>query len=116
MGAKNKVIAGDYLGKMVCTSFGETRIILGFSETIVIDKYNVESYEVVDETSRKSAASAAGRAFVGSLLIGGVGLLAGALSAKSKGVHTIAILFKDGKKSLIEVDDKIYKSIMTAVF
>ena len=49
-------------------------------------------------------------------LFGGVGMIAGALSAKSKGVHTLAILFKDGKKSLIEVDDKIYKNIMTAIF
>ena len=115
MSAKNKVIAGDYAGKMISSSFGETRIMIGFSSNIIIDKMNVESYEVIDETSRKSATSVAGRALVGSLF-GGVGMIAGALSAKSKGVHTLAILFKDGKKSLIEVDDKIYKNIMTAIF
>ena len=116
MGAKNKVIAGDYEGKMISSSFGKTRIMIGFSNNVIIDKWNVDSYEVIDETSRKSATSGAIRgALVGSLF-GGVGMIAGALSAKSKGVHTLAILFKDGKKSLIEVDDKIYKSIMTAIF
>lgn len=115
MGAKNKVIAGDYEGKMISSSFGETRIMISYSNNVIIDKWSVDSYEVIDETSRKSATSVAGRALVGSLF-GGVGLIAGALSAKSKGVHTLAISFKDGKRSLIEVDDKIYKNIMTAVF
>lgn len=114
MGAKNKVIAGDYNGGLVSTFLGITSIGLGFS-SITIDKNSVECYEVVDESSRKSAASVAGRAIVGSLF-GGVGAIAGALSAKSKGIHTIAISFKDGKKSLIEVDDKIYKAIIKAVF
>ena len=115
MGAKNKVIAGDYMGKMISCSFGVTNIIIGFSNSVIINKYSVESYEVIDESSRKSATSIAGRALVGSLF-GGIGAIAGALSAKSKGVHLLAILFKDGKKSLIEVDDKIYKNIMTAMF
>jgi hypothetical protein len=39
-----------------------------------------------------------------------MGRLAG-LSAKSKGTHTIALVFKDGKKSLIEVDDKIHSAL-----
>ena len=41
---------------------------------------------------------------------------AGAASAKNKGVYTIAIQFKDGKRSLVEVDDKIYKAIVQNCF
>jgi len=42
-------------------------------------------------------------------------LLAG-LSAKSKGIHILAIQFIDSKKSLIEVDDEIYKEIIKLLF
>lgn len=116
--AKNKVIAGDYEKKEVSCSGGKAVINLGgwpVHKKIQLDKTTVESYEVVDESSSKSAASAVGRAAVGAFFLGPVGLAA-ALSAKSKGSHIIAIQFKDGKKSLIEVDDKIYKTIMTKVF
>lgn len=116
--AKNKVIAGDYENRQVALSFGKATIKLGMLDmykTITIDSSTVESYEVVDESSRKSAASAVGRAAVGGFLLGPVGLAA-ALSAKSKGIHTVAIQFKDGHRSLLEVDDKIYKAIVAKVF
>lgn len=113
--AKNKVIAGAYENKQVALSGGKAVIMLGMFKNVTLDKSAVETYEVVDETSRKSASSAVGRAAVGSLLLGPVGLVAG-LSAKSKGTHTIAIQFKDGGRSLLEVDDKIYKAIITKVF
>ena len=114
-GAKNKVIAGDYQNKQVTVSGGKAIITVGMLKKVTLDKSSVEAYEVVDETSRKSAASAVGRAAIGGFLLGPVGLAA-ALSAKSKGIHTIAIQFKDGKKSLLEVDDKTYKAIITKVF
>lgn len=113
--AKNKVIAGDYAGSPVATVFGQAYISLGWKNEKYLSKAYVENYEVITEESRKSAKSAVGRAFVGSVLLGGVGLLAG-LSAKSKGTYTIAIQFKDGKQSLIEVDDKIYKAIVNGCF
>ena len=113
--AKNKVIAGDYIKKDIFISGGTAVISAGFLKTVELNERSVESYEVVDETSKKSAASAIGRAAVGSFFLGPVGLAA-ALSAKSKGIHTIAIQFKDGRRSLLEVDDKIYKAIITKVF
>ena len=119
MAAKNKVIAGDYEKKKVSlesTLSGKRAIIeAGVFKKVALDKNTVESYEVVDESSRKSAASAVGRAAVGGFFLGPVGLAA-ALSAKSKGIHTIAIQFKDGTRSLLEVDDKIYRAIITKVF
>lgn len=113
--AKNKVIAGDYENKFVGWVGNKAVIIVDRSNKIILDKSTVDTYDVVDETKRKSGASAVGRAAVGSLLIGPVGLLAG-LGAKSKGTYTIAIQFKDGCKSLLEVDDKIHKAIVTQMF
>jgi hypothetical protein len=113
--AKNKVIAGDYEGKAVMQTFGIVSIAVGFTKSVDINKETVESYEIVDESKRKSAASAVGRGLAGSLLLGPVGLLAG-LSAKSKGTHVLAVQFKDGKKSLLEIDDKIYSTLVKKLF
>ena len=70
----------------------------------------------ITDEHRKSASSGVARGLVGGALLGPVGLLAGGLSAKSKGIYQIAILFKDEKRSLIEVDDKIYKTLIKVLF
>jgi hypothetical protein len=115
MGAKNKVIAGDYLNRPLMTLAGAAAILLDWKNRINLDKTEVASYEVMTEDIRKSAASGIIRGAVGAALIGPVGILAG-LSAKNKSTITIAIRFKDGKNSLIEVDQKIYKAIVQAMF
>ena len=108
--AKNRVIAGDYNGAMVATSFGI--ITIGGMK---VEKWTVEAYEVITEEHRKSAASGIARGLVGGAILGPVGLLAG-LTAKNKDTYNVAIAWKDGKKSLIEVDDKIYKAIIKKMF
>lgn len=113
--AKNKVIAGDYEGKLITHAFGIVTLSTSVFKNFQLDKTTVEEYEVLDESSQKSAVSAVGRAFVGGVILGPVGWLAG-LSAKSKGTHTIALQFTDGKKSLIEVDDKIYQTLLKKLF
>lgn len=116
--AKNQVIAGDYLGKGLMEVWGDAQIIMSFrgKDNIHINKSTVESVEVVSEESRKSAASGVARGLVGGALLGPVGMLAGGLSAKNKGTITLAVEFKDGKKSLMEIDDKIYKAILKCMF
>lgn len=115
MGAKNKVIAGDYEGKVVISSLGKIVIGVSFGKNLYLTKENVEEYEVITDEHRKSAASGVIRGAVGATLLGPVGLLAG-LSAKNKGIYTIAIKFKDGKNSLVEIDDKIYKNLIKILF
>ena len=119
--ASNKVIAGDHQGIYVSMKLNRPYLWIKKEEAgrgmfeLYINYENVASYEVVDESSRKSALSAVGRAAVGAALLGPVGLLAG-VTAKPKGTHTIAIYWKDGKQSLCEVDDKIKKAIVTQMF
>lgn len=116
MGAKNKVVAGDYLNKMVMGGkIANPSISLSLTKILNLDKKTVESYEIITEETRKSATSGIVRGAVGSVLLGPVGLLAG-LSAKNKGTYNIAIKFKDGKNSLLEVDDKIYNAIIRVLF
>lgn len=115
MGAKNKVISGDYEGKSISCSFGAVLIMTGFGNGFLIDKANVSYYEEIDNSTSKSATSAVARGAIGAALLGPIGLAA-ALSAKNKGVHLVALQFSDGKRSLVECDDKIYKGIVKAMF
>lgn len=75
----------------------------------------INPYDVITEDTRKSAASGIARGAVGAALLGPVGLLAG-LSAKNKSTVTVAVRFKDGKNSLLEMDDKVYKNFVRAMF
>ena len=115
MGAQNKVIAGDYIGKMTGVSLGQLYIAKSFGKPMYLNKQNIEAYELITDEQRKSAASGVIRGAVGATLLGPVGLLAG-LSAKNKGIYTVAIKFKDGKNSLLEVDDKFYKALIKTMF
>ena len=114
--AKNRVIAGDYLGKTVAATINGAYIMTGFAKVYYLNKENVDSYEVITDEHRKSAASGVARGLVGGALLGPVGMLAGGLSAKNKGIYEIAVQFKDGKKSLLEIDDKIYKMLIKGCF
>ena len=122
MGTKNTVTAGDYKGgrvelKVKFTKNNEVVIIKpGFiGGKVPIDTQHVASYEVIDTESRTSATSAVARGAIGAALLGPIGIAA-ALSAKKKGLHTIAIQFKDGKNSMIEVDNEIYKTLIQNLF
>lgn len=117
MGAKNRVIAGAYAGKQVLVGVAaQAGIALGVTKRLYLNKTTVENYEVIADNHSKSATSGAVRGMIGGALLGGAGMIAGALSAKEKGVYTISIQFKDGKKSMLEVDEKVYKAIVQACF
>jgi hypothetical protein len=116
LGAKNKVIAGDYQGKRIDKIFNTVQLTTGIVKSMMLNSETVESYEVVTDEQRKSAVSGVKRGLVGGFLLGPVGMLAGGLSAKSKGIYTLNVKFKDGKKSMIEVDDKIYKEFIKNCF
>ncbi len=119
--AKNKVIAGDYLDQKIFIMKGIAKIqpkgwaAFLHSKYIPLDKSTIENYEVENEEEKKSALNMAGRGLVGGLLLGPAGLLAGVLTTKKKGTYLIGIKFIDGKKSLLEVDKKIYKTIIEKI-
>jgi len=120
MGAKNKVLEGDYKGNNVSSTLGEAYICIPVigefnPKRLQLNKSTIECYEIIDEAKKKSAAGIVGLAAVGAALVGPLGLLA-AGAAKNKGSYLIAIKFKDGKNSLIEVDDKIKKAIISKTF
>lgn len=117
--AKNKVISGEYSSYSIwisgnCLAIGTDN---GWTQTMLyrIAKDTVSDYEVITEDKIKSASSTILRAGAGALVLGPVGLLAG-VSGKHKGVYNVAIKFKNGKKSLIEIDEKLYKKLIEIMF
>lgn len=111
----NMVIAGDYEGAGIAVGHNSIKICKGLKR-IKLTKDMVDSYEVVTEEHRKSATSGIARGLIGGALLGGVGAIAGAMSAKQKGVYQVAIQFKDGKRSLLLLDDNAYKTLTRILF
>ena len=127
--AMNAVLAGDFARLAVKAGpkglylTGKTRDGFFYS-WIDINRSTVAQYELITDEHRKSAVSGVARGLVGGALLGPVGMLAGAVSAKSKGIYQVAVLFNSddprsatcGKRSLLELDDALYKKLIAACF
>lgn len=84
-------------------------------EKMPLDKTTIESYEVITEDVRKSAASGIARGAVGAAFLGPIGLLAG-VSAKNKSDYTVAVQFKDGSNDLLQLNKKEYEHLLKVMF
>lgn len=109
------VVAGEYPGWEVKAGFGGVILAKGFKK-VKLNKDTVESYELITDEHRKSAASGVARGIVGGAILGPVGMIAGGLSAKDKGTYQVAVQFKDGTKSLLKIDKLIYDRLIQDLF
>lgn len=86
---KNMVTNGDYAGSLIVGGgIANTAISLGLIKKLPLNSTTVESYEV----------------------------LGGTAGAIMKGGYQVKIIFKDGKKSLLDIDESKYKAIIQACF
>lgn len=86
--ALNRVISGDYAGTLVVGGGSmNAAISLGVFKKLFLNRLSVESYEVQGGIPDATA---------------------------KKGSYTVKIGFKDGKSSLLEVDQSLYKAIVQA--
>lgn len=113
--ARNMVVSGDYSGSHIQLKRGDLWIVNLHDANIALNKTNVMQYNILNSDQRKSAASGVLRGAAGAVVLGPVGLLAG-LSAKNKGTYSVEILFRSGRHSLIEIDEKFYKVLMEKCF
>ena len=114
--AKNEVVAGDYTGRKILCSRNKMILDRALQVPVEISLSTVDKYEVVDEENAKSLASAFGRGLVGGALFGPLGMVAGALCANNTSCYLVSIDFKNGDKSLLEMDKKTYKSLLKVLF
>lgn len=119
MAVKNVIVAGDYKGFIDFKSQKKGLFIygaFGLGQKTYINKDTVQSYEVINEENQKSISSGIVKGAVGGALFGGIGAIAGAASGKNKGVYTVSIVFKDGTKCLCELDNNMYKNLVTVLY
>lgn len=118
---KNRVLAGDFQGWDIVQSFslfGSPRFYLtNVFKKEEFSKSTVARYDVIDRNN----VSSFGRAFiygaVGQTLFGPVGMLAGLLGSKGgKQSYVISIELNNGKKALLEVNEKMYKEIIRVLY
>lgn len=122
--AKNQIISGWGKGSQIIkeglkgfeTLTCKPDKLLGSKDFHSKTRNGIASYEVIDKSSVKNTSNMVKRGILGSLLAGDAGLLAGALSSKDTNTYTIAVEFKDGKRSLIELDDEYYKIFIRDCF
>ena len=112
--ARNKVIAGDYEGYSVKVGWSDFIFkppLFSQNNSINLSKHTVRSYQIITGEHRKSAVSGIARGLIGGYFFGNAGMIGGTLSAKNRGEYTISVTFYDGRRSLIEVDEKKIQSI-----
>lgn len=112
----NRVIAGDYTGRKVRCSRNRIAFTKTFSAPIEVNDVTVAKYEVIDQENTKNLVSAFGRGLIGNMLFGSVGMVAGAMSAKNSTAVIVSIEFKNGDKSLVEIDKNIYKVLLKILY
>lgn len=110
----NVVLEGEFKGKEVYYTSQQLRIVGG----LPIEKKTVDSYAVIDETNKDQYSFWKGA--LGVALLGGLGAIAG-VRGKKRTEYLIAINWKkwtkaEGGKSLICIDDELYKKFMMAMF
>lgn len=109
----SKVLDGAYKGWLIVPRarywiFGENRLVIAkFPFSLPLTSQTIKGWEALSSSSDKDAMSMAGRALAGSFLLGPLGLIGGAATAKSKGT-AVAIEFKNGKRSLVQLDPEMY--------
>lgn len=89
------------------------------TNTYLFPKVNYEKWlksisraEVVNETNAKNVKDSIVRGAVGGIALGGVGTLAGVMSAKSDSTFNILVTYHNQKIDLIECDIKLYTKIL----
>ena len=103
--AQDKVIAGDYNGEAVRSVLGEVSIPSSSGRPLFLSVDTVESYEMILGEHLESEAPGINSQLMGGALPDNVAQrLAEVMAAKNKRIQYIALQFKDGKKSLLEVD------------
>ena len=114
--SKNIVVAGDYRGYSVIKGYGKSFYLMKKLSKVKFDKSNVNSYELINSLNNTSTWSTFVKGYVGHAVFGIPGLAAGVISSLKNVEYLFSIDFSDGKKSLLSIDQDMYKYLMKVVF
>ena len=116
MGARNMSIHAAYEGRDVLGGFGIgcPFINIGFLKNIRLNSETVAAYQVCQSTSHDDSLSNVARSAIGYSLIGPIGILAGVSADIGSGLNLVFLQFKDGKESLLEINDQLLEQLARA--
>ena len=111
--ARNMVIEGDYKGSYLKKSFSgkliikysKNLIILSIPQDIELNKDTVQSHEILNE-STSSTSTLTNKGFFG----------IGSHHSFHNQCYMVAVEFKNGKKSLLELNEEYYKALISKTF
>ena len=112
----NTVVAGDYHGYSVIKGYGKSFFLMKRLTKIKFEKTDVISYELINNINNSSTWSTFVKGYVGHAVFGMPGLAAGVISSLKNVEYLFSIEFSDGKKSLLSIDQSIYKYLMKVLF
>ena len=124
-----QVVSGDYQGKNVYRKSSTEYIIVSrdeggklivggllptsYSTLAVISKETVARYEEVSASGRRTDPNAV---VEGLVWFGPVGALLGAVAGQQAGTTDVAIYFKNGEKSLLQMSTQSWQELKRALF
>lgn len=112
MSKGNVVISGDYAGSAVIAEPGGRLVLMANTgNPIYLNAETVAKFDVISDTESRSTGSAVKRAAVGRALMGRKAMVVGAATAKKVTTYEVAVDFKDGKRSLIQMSEDAYKML-----
>ena len=104
----NVVLEGEYKGKKIKKGSFLEIITEGENSKISINKSNVQAYDILDETDKKTYSVWKG--MWGNMIVPFLGWAAG-IGGKKKEVYLVYINWRGGKKSLICIE-KVWKEAL----
>lgn len=111
--ARNEILEGKYKGKVIAKRLdGKIFVLKGF-KYVIFDETNIKDIEVINQEQSRDVGSSVARGIAGGILLGPIGLLAGAMLGKNSNINMVTITFTDGEKSLAEVDKNIFDALTT---
>lgn len=119
-----KVLAGDFskgewnffYEKSIFNNGAKLKLNNGFLQGYSEFKFSELKIERVGGNQSKQIGRSIGGSAIGGLLLGGAGLVAGALMGGNAGKVQFSVTTKTGKRALCEVSNKLWVLILAAAF
>lgn len=114
----NLVIKGDYKNFLLCLSKNSGELVLeNNKQSIDLSSENINKYEVIHTEYGKSIIDIIVRIVIGVYIIGYLGVVAGFTANNTYEIYrVVSVEFKDGKKSIIKMNKKNFRKLLSATY
>ena len=113
--SNGKVIAGDYKNYEV-VAYGGKCYFMHWLQKIKVNKAVVSRYELVSDINKHPFWGTLIKGAISRAVFGTIGAASALSSSIGKKSYVISIEFKNGRRSLIEVPDTDYVSVLRAIY